>query len=180
MSDITWEKSPETVKTASSFLGSRTKYLVVGVALLGVVAYLVISGTATARYYITVEELVLQPENAGKNVRVAGAVDGDTIVFDPETQTLTFTVANIPNDNDAIREAGGLGEVLHLALLDPSNQRMQVVWHNAEMPDLLQHEAQAIMSGTLQEDGTFLANEVLLKCPTRYSDEAPKQAASQQ
>jgi cytochrome c-type biogenesis protein CcmE len=178
MSELTWEKTPETAKAAQSLFGSRAKYLVIGVVLLGVVAYLVISGTATARYYITVDELVNESGNVGKNVRVAGAVDGNTIHFDPDTQTLTFTVANIPSDNETIREAGGLAAVLHYAVENPNATRMQVVWENAEVPDLLQHEAQAIMSGTLLEDGTFQANEVLLKCPTRYSDEVPEQTVN--
>ncbi|NJL57955.1 cytochrome c maturation protein CcmE [bacterium] len=33
------------------------------------------------------------------------------------------------------------------------------------MPDLLQHEAQAILTGTLGDDGVFYATELLLKCP---------------
>jgi len=180
MADITWEKTPQTTEAARSYLGTRAKYLVIGLALLGVVAYLLVSGMATGRYYITVDELVTNPENVGKNVRVAGAVDGDTIKFDPETQVLSFDVVNIPSDNKVIREAGGLGAVLHFALLDENATRMSIRWENAEMPDLLQHEAQAIMTGTLDADGTFHANEVLLKCPTRYSDDVPAQTAASQ
>jgi len=179
MSDITWEKTPENAKAANSFINSRAKYLFIGLVLLGAVAYLLVSGTATARYYITVDELITDADKVGKNVRVAGAVDGETINFDPDTQILSFTVVNIPSDNDAIRDQGGLANVLHNALENPQSTRMEIVWHNAEMPDLLQHEAQAIMSGTLREDGVFQANEVLLKCPTRYSDDVPQQIASE-
>ena len=175
MSELTWEKNEQTASVARSFLDSRARYLIIGVALLGIVAYLVVSGTATGRYYITVDELISQPENVGKNVRVAGAVDGSTIQFNPDTQVLSFTVVNIPNDNDAIQEAGGLAEVLHTALESPDATRMNIVWENAELPDLLQHEAQAIMSGKLDENGVFHASEVLLKCPTRYSDDVPDQ-----
>ena len=179
MTDATWEKNPANVNAARAYLNSRAKYLVIGLILLGAVAYLLVTGTATARYYITVDELVLEADNMGKNVRVAGAVDGDTIQFDPETSTLSFTVVNIPNDNDAIRDQGGLGNVLHNALNDPSATRMQVEWAQGEWPDLLQHEAQAIMTGKLDENGVFHANEVLLKCPTRYSDDVPEQVVSQ-
>lgn len=175
MTDATWEKNPANVGAARAYLNSRAKYLVIGLILLGAVGYLLISGTATGRYYITVDELVLNADNMGKNVRVAGAVDGDTIRFDPETSTLSFTVVNIPNDNEAIRDAGGLANVLHNALQDPASTRMQVVWAKGEWPDLLQHEAQAIMTGRLDENGIFHANEVLLKCPTRYSDSVPEQ-----
>jgi cytochrome c-type biogenesis protein CcmE len=39
---------------------------------------------------------------------------------------------------------------------------------------LLKNEAQAIVTGKLGEDGMFYADELQLKCPTRY-DEAPPQ-----
>jgi cytochrome c-type biogenesis protein CcmE len=43
-------------------------------------------------------------------------------------------------------------------------------------PDLLRNEAQAIMTGHLGEDGIFYAEELLLKCPTRYEEAVPEQA----
>jgi cytochrome c-type biogenesis protein CcmE len=108
-------------------------------------------------------------------------VDGEPR-FDPETNTLHFVVANIPNSNDEIREQGGLAAVLHYAVNDPNATRLAVEAHNTEIPDLLQHEAQAIMSGTLEfRDGqpVFLADEITLKCPTKYEDEVPEQIASE-
>ena len=179
MAEIIWEKTAESASAAQKRLGiqKRYGYLVLGLVLLGFVAFLVVDGLATGRYYMTVDELVSNPNNVDKNVRVAGAVIGDTIHFDPQTQILTFTVVNIPNDNDAIRDAGGLGAVLHNAIENPDATRLQITWKNAEMPDLLQNEAQAIMTGKLDENGIFHADQVLLKCPTRYSDEVPSQAA---
>jgi cytochrome c-type biogenesis protein CcmE len=181
MSEITWVKTPETANAAGLHVKNRSKYLygLIGIGLLAVVAFLMYNGLAAGRYYVTVNELVSDQDNIGKKVRVAGAVDGNTIVFNPETHQLTFTVVNIPSDSDEIKEAGGLGAVLHQALQDPGATRLNIVWNNAEVPDLLQHEAQAIMTGTLQEDGTFVAEEVLLKCPTRYSDEVPGQVSAQ-
>jgi cytochrome c-type biogenesis protein CcmE len=44
-------------------------------------------------------------------------------------------------------------------------------------PDLLRDEAQAIMTGHLGEDGVFYADELLLKCPTKYEEAVPSQAA---
>ena len=38
------------------------------------------------------------------------------------------------------------------------------------MPDLLQHEAQAILTGALGVDGVFYASELLLKCPSRFEE----------
>jgi cytochrome c-type biogenesis protein CcmE len=45
-------------------------------------------------------------------------------------------------------------------------------------PDLLRGEAQAIMTGKLGDDGVFYADELLLKCPTKYEEAVPEQAAA--
>ncbi|MFP4323635.1 MAG: cytochrome c maturation protein CcmE [Anaerolineales bacterium] len=181
MAQITWEKTAEQAANAEVRSVSRKRYgyLLVGVVLIGVVAFLFFQAIGTGSYYMTVDELMAAPgDYIDQDARIAGAVDGDTIQFNPETQELYFTIAHIPADNDTIRESGGLARVLYDALQDPDRQRLNIIWHNAEMPDLLQHEAQAIVEGHLGEDGNFYANQVLLKCPTRYSDDVPEQAAS--
>jgi cytochrome c-type biogenesis protein CcmE len=43
------------------------------------------------------------------------------------------------------------------------------------MPDLLQDEAQAILTGKLLDTGVFEADEILLKCPTKYEGSVPDQ-----
>lgn len=176
MAEIQWEKHEGLLDSRLVKRNHRWKFLVVGVAILVAIAYLLIS-TGGGRYYVTVDELVNDANMLEKNVRVAGAVLGDP-VFDPDAQTLTFTVVNIPNDNDEIREQGGLAEVLHNAVENPDATRMTVIAHDKEIPDLLQHEAQAIMSGKLQNEGgkyVFYADEIMLKCPTRYEEDVPEQ-----
>lgn len=100
---------------------------------------------------------------------------GDTVEYDQQTLTLRFVVAHVPGDNDEIEARGGLAQVLHEAVNDPSASRMQVVY-NGVKPDLLQHEAQAIMTGHMGEDGAFYAEELLLKCPTKYEEAVPEQS----
>lgn len=178
MAETQWEKKLVLEKHTAVQRVGRWKFLIAGIVILAAVAYLLLTSTG-ARYYKTVEELLNDPEMLGKTARVAGAVDGDP-VFDPDTNTLTFIVANIPNDNDSIREQGGLPMVLHNAVEDPDNIRMTVVAHDKEIPDLLKHEAQAIMSGKLaQENGEYIfyADEITLKCPTRYEEDVPDQAS---
>jgi len=68
-----------------------------------------------------------------------------------------------------------LAVALHQAVIDPSRPRMKVVYVGPK-PDLLRNEAQAIMTGHLGEDGVFYAEELLLKCPTRYEEAVPEQA----
>ena len=179
MAEINWEKKSvlagKGVKVKRS---ARWQFLVVGVGLLAVVAYLLIS-SAGARYYLTLDELVNDPSMLGKTGRGSGAVDGDP-VFNPETQELHFVVANVPNDNDTIREQGGLAAVLHKAVEDPNAARVSVIAHDKEIPDMLQNEAQAIMSGRLVEENgqyVFQAEEIMLKCPSRYEESVPQQVA---
>ena len=64
--------------------------------------------------------------------------------------------------------------MLHEAVNDPDAPRLEIVYEDVK-PDLLQHEAQAILRGQLGEDGRFYADELLLKCPTRYEEEIPDQ-----
>ncbi|MCJ7625546.1 MAG: cytochrome c maturation protein CcmE, partial [Anaerolineaceae bacterium] len=63
---------------------------------------------------------------------------------------------------------------LYEAVNDPTQSRLQVKY-NGPMPDLLRGEAQAIMTGQLGDDGIFYADELLLKCPTKYEPALPSQ-----
>ncbi len=155
----------------------RAKFLVGGVVILAAVVYLIFSSTqANAEYFMTINELKSKgPAVVDKNLRVSGAVVGDTIQYDPNTLTLSFEVANVPGDNKTIDAEGGLAKVLHEAVIDPTSARIKVVY-NGPKPDLLKDEAQAIMTGHLDAQGTFHADELLLKCPTKYQDAVPNQA----
>jgi cytochrome c-type biogenesis protein CcmE len=155
----------------------RIKFLLGGLLIVAAVVYLIASSTqAAAQYYMTVDELAEKRETVqGRDLKLAGAVDGDSISYDPATLTLGFTIAQVPGDMDEIEAAGGLAEVLHQAVSDPTARRLQVVYVGPK-PDLLRHEAQAIVTGRLGEDGIFYADELLLKCPTRYEEEVPLQS----
>ena len=154
----------------------RMKFIIGGVLILAAVVYLIVSSTqASAEYFMTIDELKAQGQGAvGKSLRISGAVVGDTVQYDPQTLTLTFLVANVPGDNNVITAQGGLAVVLHAAVIDPSRTRLQISYSGPK-PDLLKNEAQAIMTGHLGADGVFHADELLLKCPTKYQDAVPNQ-----
>jgi cytochrome c-type biogenesis protein CcmE len=157
--------------------GGRTKFLIGGLLILAAVVYLIASATqSAAQYFYTVDELAAQGTNAvGKDLRVSGVVLGDTIQYDAQTLELRFTIAHVTDDTQAIEAAGGLAEALHLAALEPNSARVPVVYVGP-LPDLMRNEAQAIVTGQMGQDGVFQANELLLKCPTRYEDKLPAQA----
>ena len=155
---------------------TRTKFLIGGLIILAAVTYLIFSATqSSAQFFMTVDELSAKgPDVVDRNVKVSGAVIGDTISYDPETLTIHFTVAHVPGDNAEIDDEGGLAEVLHQAVIDSNRSKLQVVYIGAK-PDLLRNEAQAIMDGHLGADGIFYADELLLKCPTKYEEAVPQQ-----
>ena len=155
----------------------NSKFIIGGLLIVAAVVYLIASSTsASAEYFMTIEEVVAQQEEiVGKSLRISGAVLGDTIEYDEETLSITFTVAHVTGDNDEIESQGGLAKVLHDAVREEDTPRLNIVY-NGPMPDLLQDEAQAIMTGYVDKDGTFYADELLLKCPTKYEEAVPEQA----
>ncbi len=170
-------------KTASP---GKLKFIIGGVLIVAAIVYLVISSTAAnAQFFLTIDQLMAQKSSlmdaqtgVTREVRISGAVVGSSIQYDAKNLTLTFDVANIPGDQKVIDAQGGLAAVLHQAVIDPKATRLPIVYKGVK-PDLLKDEAQAIMTGTLGSNGVFTATELLLKCPTRYSDALPTQAAGQ-
>ncbi|NJD58823.1 MAG: hypothetical protein C3F13_06115 [Anaerolineales bacterium] len=158
--------------------GGRAKFIIGGLLILAAIIYLVISSTkANAQYFFTIDELLARGQSmAGKDVRISGAVIGDSIQYDPQDLSLHFTIANVPADNKQIEAEGGLAAVLHAAVTDPARTRMEVVYSGPK-PDLLRDEAQAIITGHIDGDNVFYADELLLKCPTKYEEAVPSQAA---
>ena len=162
---MSWEKP------STAILPKRNKswQFWLGFALiLGAVAFLILGNTlGGAQYFTTVESLMAAPqEHVGKTIRISGAVVGETIQYDSKTLNIAFTIAHIPEGEDNI------GEALFVAANDPNAVRLPVYIENTVKPDLLRHEAQAILTGTLGEDGVFYATELLLKCPSRFDDGA--------
>lgn len=155
----------------------RMKFLLGGLLILGGVIYLIATSMAsTAQYFLTVEELRNRGAAiAGKNVRVSGAVVGETIRYNAAALELTFAIAHVPDSQAAMDAAGGLAAILAQAANDPSAARLQVHYLGPK-PDLMRPEAQAILEGQLRADGTFHADSLLLKCPTRYEEDSSRKA----
>jgi cytochrome c-type biogenesis protein CcmE len=136
----------------------RAKFIIGGVVVAAAVVYLIVSSiSSSAQYYLTVKELRGKGQAmAGRNLRVSGYVVGDSIAYSPQASSLSFDIV------DTHEELSATTKVDTIKIL-----------YTGPKPDLLQHEAQAIAEGKLNPDGTFTANNLLLKCPTRYEDQLP-------
>lgn len=124
----------------------KIKFIIGGVVIAIAIIYLIFTATqSTAAYFLTVDELYEKGSALyGRNVRVSGKVEGDSIDFNSRDLILRFEI---------------LGE---------SGETLPVVF-NGPKPDQMRHEAEAIIEG--KYDGNeFVAKELLLKCPSRYEE----------
>jgi cytochrome c-type biogenesis protein CcmE len=176
MAEIMWEKPQEDHQPSLKPKGKpkrgneRLKFLIGGILILGAIAFLILSGTmGGARFFITVDDVINDPAYMGQTVRLTGAVIGESIVYDAETGTIEFDIAHLPDAN----ETEDLAVALHDAANNPDATRLSIFITDQAMPDLLQHEAQAILTGQLGDDGVFYATELLLKCPSRFEEGMP-------
>ena len=158
MAEATWTKKESLEEKPRN---NRTKFIVGGILMAAVIIFLVINAVrGNTQLYVTVDEYYAQQSDfVGRDLRVSGWVLGDTIQYtqiDANNSTLEFDIV------DDISNPG---------------QRLRIVAMNEPMPDLLQHEAQALVEGSA-EGSVFNANPggLFLKCPTRYEELEPETA----
>lgn len=156
MAQPTWTAESDLLTKPRS---NRLKFVLAGVVVLAGLIYLISQAVSSnAQFYVTVDEYYANTAKyAERDLRIAAFVLGDTIQFtqiDAYTSRLEF---------DIVDDIDNPGRVLH------------VVAMNEPLPDLLQHRAQAVVEGSIGEDGAIYANDggLLLKCPTRYEELEP-------
>jgi cytochrome c-type biogenesis protein CcmE len=138
----------------------KPKYLL-GLALIAaaVVFLIITSMSANAQYFLTISQLYERGQSVvDQNVRISGAV-----VYD---KTVLYEVRN----NEPYLEFGVVDTEDQIGKQQP----LRIVYKGPK-PDLLQPHAQAIVEGHLGADGNFYADNLLLKCPTRYEEQFPDQ-----
>ena len=74
--------------------GGQTKFVIGGVLIIAAIILLIVTNTkAGAQYFLTVDELLdRQEEMVNRDVRVSGAVVGDSIEYDTTNLILNFSV----------------------------------------------------------------------------------------
>jgi cytochrome c-type biogenesis protein CcmE len=130
-------------KTANKNL----KFLIGGGLVIALVVILIVQATmSTGAYYLTVSELNAQKATlVGERVRVSGAVVAGSENWNAQEVTLRF------------------------AIHDESGAQVPIVFYGPR-PDNFQRAAEAIVEGQLLADGSFKADTLLLKCPSRYEE----------
>ncbi len=101
----------------------------------------------TGAYYLTVSELHARaPAIYGERVRVNGNVVEGSEDWNAQEVTLKFSIA------------------------DENGDQLPIVFFGPR-PDNFQRAASAIVEGEYLSDGSFQAETLLLKCPSRYEEE---------
>jgi cytochrome c-type biogenesis protein CcmE len=134
--------------------GQSVRIGVATVIILGVIAFLAISGVrANKSYYVTIQELSGMGSKAyTRNLRVAGNV--------------------LPG---SIRRSGTNAEFV---LAENTNQ-LRVSYQGEEPPpDTFKDNSQALAVGTYGRDGVFHATQLQAKCASKYAPPAGAQPGS--
>jgi len=142
----------------------------IGVGLIALaIGYLIFSSIrTTSEYYLTVSEVAArQGELGGQSIRVAGRVKPGNIAWDPNSLTLKFEIAPIPD----IHASGAPVKPVSVVASDPVSFR--VIAAGEPKPDMFAPGRDVIVEGKLGPDGAIAATQVMTSCPSKYK---PKQA----
>ena len=126
----------------------RKRVLIPGLAVLLAMSYLgYVAFSGAAMYYLTVDELLARGAAAyGEDVRLSGKVLPDSVETDPATNTLRFSIADKKNTT---------GTSIHVV-------------YSGVVPDAFKPDADVVLEGKLTTAGTFEADNLLVKCPSKY------------
>ncbi len=140
----------------------KPKFVIgLGLIVASVVAVITFTIMGNSSTEVRVNDLLAKEQrgevSADRSYKLIGMVVGDSILYDTQSLRLEFDVVN---DRE------------HL-LNYKTAPRLRVVYYGAK-PDTLVHEASAIVTGRMGEDGKFYAantpDALLLQCPTKYED----------
>lgn len=132
---------------------NKSRKIMLGMGLIVLaIGYLIFSSlqTATAAYYMTVEEALSGNMEADKYYRIEGKINLDEVSYDTKKTPIELKF-QIYNEND------------------PS-QKITVIYNDVK-PDNFEDAISAVVQGKLNTDGTFQADTLNLKCPSKYEEE---------
>jgi cytochrome c-type biogenesis protein CcmE len=148
----------------------RPRFFIGGGLIVLAIGYLIFSSIrTTSEYYLTVPEVAArQTELGGQAIRVAGRVKPGNIAWDPNSLTLKFEIAPIPDI-----DASGAPIVKPVSVVASDPVSFRVVAAGEPKPDMFAPGRDVIVEGKLGADGAIAASQVMTSCPSKYK---PKQA----
>jgi cytochrome c-type biogenesis protein CcmE len=138
----------------ASVVRPNLKFFIAGGVIALAVAYLVLMGVqGTTVYFLTVSELQARG---------------------PAAQNQVFRVSGNLVPGTLVHESSGLG--IQFLISDPvSAAPLPVVYRGGQVPDIIGDNIEIVAEGKLDAQGTFTANNVLAKCPSKLENAPPDQ-----
>jgi cytochrome c-type biogenesis protein CcmE len=151
------QSSPARPPTPSPVGGRNLKFIIAGGVIALAVAYLVLMGVQGATvYFLTVGELQAKgPAAQNQLFRVSGNLVPGTLTKDANGVGIHFLIAD--------------------AMASPTSNPLPVVYHGGQVPDIIGDNIEIVAEGKLDAQGTFTANNVLAKCPSRLENAPPEE-----
>jgi cytochrome c-type biogenesis protein CcmE len=139
---------------SSNRTNKKIKFIIGGVVIVALIGYLIVSSISSEGAYFREVGEVLNQQTAltGKNLRVSGKVVTESIVYDAPQLELNFKISD-PAD---------------------ASKQLAIHFHGVQPDQIGRENTEAIVEGTLGPNGTVDANNLLLKCPSRYEEGIPK------
>jgi len=135
---------------SSNQTSKKIKFIVGGVVIVALIGYLIVSSISNAgAYYREVGEVLAQNSQLqGKSLRVNGNIVTESIKYDAPTLSLDFKISD-PTD---------------------VSKQLDIHFHGVQPDQITREGSSAIVEGTLGTNGIVEANNLLLKCPSRYEE----------
>ena len=126
---------------------------IIGIVVIAIAVFVIISTAGDASTYVTFEEAKsIADSGEDKKVHIVGQLkkdeQGEIVGVEPSEDKLTVTFLMVDN-----------------------NQVANKVFYNKPMPPDLKQSEQVVVVGQYKND-LFIANQILLKCPSKYEEES--------
>ena len=142
--------------------GRRPKIgrLAIGIALVAAaLSYLVYAGTKdNLVYYYEIDEVQAAAAKMDGKIRISGDVVEGSIAKNEESREIRFAIRGAKED--AAEEAANA----------PADAETIPVVYAGTVPDIFREGIQVVVEGRLRPDGTFEAETLLAKCPSKYQE----------
>lgn len=119
----------------------KPKYLIGGLVILVFVVFASMNLEQSLVAYVSIDEA----KASGRTVQIKGARVPNTEAYDPAEKTFNFTIA------------------------DPDGREVRIVYHGVK-PSNFENAKEIVVRGRYQGE-VFQADDVLVKCPSKYEME---------
>jgi cytochrome c-type biogenesis protein CcmE len=140
----------------------RIGRLAIGILLVAAaLSYLVYAGTKdNLVYYYEVGEVQAAAASTDGRIRVSGDVVEGSIVKDEDARVIRFAIRAATADGEPGGTSGG----------DARPAESIPVVYAGTVPDIFREGIQVVVEGKMGSDGTFEAETLLAKCPSKYQE----------